>query len=188
MSREHNNSCVRIHNVVFCYFHADGKPGDIQTLTAIPLSQSELQVIWLPPDPLGTTDPLLLRYNVCYTEKDSMINMCKNVTPQLPDNEIKLQLTNLSKGHTYEISAVAISMLTTMFPSFSRHSALASTYGIGKPIYAYVHVQKKEKRGVKYDLAILKSSFFIASLTCVGLNSTLSTCMVHIPMCTYTMF
>lgn len=180
--------------MVFCYFHADGKPGDIQSLTAIPLSQSELQVIWLPPDPLGTTDPLLLRYNVCYTAIDSMIKMCKNVTPQLPDYEIKLQLSNLMKGHTYEISAVAISMLTTMLPSFSRHSALSSTYGIGKPrlcictLYMY---RKKEKRGVNYNLAILKSALFIASLTCLGLNFTLSTCMVHIPsvhIYTYTTF
>lgn len=143
MSRKQNSSCV--HGIL--YFHADGKPGDIQTLTAIPQSQSELQVIWLPPDPLGTSDPLLLRYNVCYAEIDSISKVCQNVTPQLPDNEIKLQLSRLKKGHTYEISAVAISMLTTMIPSFSRHSALASTYGIGKSrlfIYAYVpSIEKK---------------------------------------------
>lgn len=101
-------------------------------MTAIPLSQRELQVIWLPPVPLGTSDPLLLRYNVCYAEKDSLDKECKNVTPQLPDNEIKLQLSGLKRGHTYVVSAVAISMLTTMLPSFSRIDTLASTYGIGK--------------------------------------------------------
>lgn len=93
-----------------------------------------LEVTWHPPQFLGTTDTLLLRYTVLYSpgkvlnENSTM----RTITPQLSSrNEVTVRLSNLTKGHEYAIGVVATS--TSIIPLYvPTLITLASTYGEGE--------------------------------------------------------
>jgi hypothetical protein len=109
-----------------------GNPGDVEVISAAPVSQTELEVIWHPPQILGTSDPFLLRYNVFY-ELDDVLDdksiVIESVLPEFPDGTVKIKLSDLSKGSTYVIGVVATSMSTApiLLPQLN---ILVSTYGI----------------------------------------------------------
>lgn len=111
---------------------ADGKPGQIQSIISTPLSQTAIEVTWLPPQLLGTSDPLLLRYMLFYSPTGVFnSSTMMTVIPPLPRNdelEVTVQLLNLSKGHEYVISVEA----TTAQTISPKLSTLASTYGEGE--------------------------------------------------------
>jgi hypothetical protein len=111
----------------------DTEPGDVKHLTASAISQTELTVMWSPPDPLGTSDPLLLRYVVYFSSQDVIDEKSEQtpVIPQLPDGSVEVQLSDLNKGTKYTIGVVAIS---TMMPTAEKYPTLntvVSTYGEG---------------------------------------------------------
>lgn len=114
--------------------HADGNPGDIEIISAAPVSQTVLEVTWHPPQLLGTSDPLLLRYNIFYTLGsllDDKSDVIESVTPQFPNGTVTIQLSDLSKGSTYVIGVVATSVSTVqgLLPELN---ILVSTYGVGR--------------------------------------------------------
>ena len=114
-------------------FHTDGNPGDVEFFSPDPLSQTELEMIWYPPELLGTSDPLLLRYKILYTT-DSVLEsgseVVEEIIPQIDGTGVML-LKNLTVGTTYVIGVVATSMATVpkVLPKLN---FLVSTYGKGR--------------------------------------------------------
>ena len=117
-----------------CLSHADGNPGGIDVISAAAVSQTVLEVTWHPPQLLGTSDPLLLRYNIFYTLENLLNNesdVIRSVIPQFPNGTVTIQLSALNKGSTYVIGVVATSVSTVqdLLPELN---IMVSTYGVGR--------------------------------------------------------
>ena len=129
--------CFQISTLLIQFFlpaFVDAEPGDVRRLSASALSQTELNVTWSPPEPLATSDPLLLRYTLYYSSLDVLNEKSErlmSVIPQLPDGSVEVELSDLSIGTKYTIGVVAISTMIPVALKYPTLNIVVSTYGKG---------------------------------------------------------
>lgn len=149
-----------------CYF-ADGEPGDVEQLTASAYSQTELIVTWFPPDDLGTSDPLLLRYNLFYSSIDIIdekkSEQIMSVIPQLSGGNVTIKVPNLRKGTKYVVGVVATSTVMPTAEKYPTLNIVVSTYGEGLSVTIVADYIIEIYQGVK------ECDFVVGSHT-VGLH------------------
>ena len=132
----------------------------MEQLTASAYSQTELIVTWFPPDNLGTSDPLLLRYNLFYSSMDVIDEKSKqimSVIPQLSGGNVTMKVPNLRKGTKYVIGVVATSTVMPMAEKYPTLNTVVSTYGEGLSITNIVDYIIEIYQGVKERDFIVRS-------------------------------
>ena len=106
----------------------------MEILSVTAYSQTELTVTWAPPQFLGTSDPLLLRYNLYYSDQSSLDEKSEvmYIIPQLPDDFVTVRLSNLIKGTKYVIGVAAVtSAVNRTRIKIPTLNIVVSTYGEG---------------------------------------------------------
>ena len=118
-----------------------GIPGLVKTLVALPDSQSQIFISWLYPIDHNVLDPVLLRYEVHYSE-GNIFNEAKatqrtNVLPVLLNGQLSVEgvveatLTGLSPGTLYTLTLRAVGP-TSLTGELDGDRALVSTFGTGE--------------------------------------------------------
>ena len=112
--------------------HADGLPGPVDFLFAIPETQNSINVSWIPPVFTNTSDPLLLRYIILShnTSNDLFsfdLAVETEVEPSANSDLVSTILTGLEVGTKYAVAIRAQSSAGN--GSNPERYVIVSTYG-----------------------------------------------------------